>query len=523
MRRVSVIGLLTLACLVAIASPAGADWKQQPVPAPSGAVTGNMNGVWCPTTTTCTAVGSYSGSSGTQPLAEVSTNGASWAIQSVPVPSGATTAELNAVNCQPNGQCTAVGDYTDGAGQHPLIETRAGSTWTIQSAPQPAGTAAAQLVGVSCTSTSSCDAVGSSTSGSATAALLETLSAGTWSIASLPLPSGTTTSSLGGVSCPTAGFCVVAGTASPGSGQNALAETWNGTSWTIQTIPSPPGATATSLDAVSCSSPTACFVVGAHQADRFNGTSWKSLYVPTPGPHTGLTDLTGVACPVATRCYSAGFYYVDGVETAITEIWNGAKWAADGPAITASNDSSGMSAIACSDDTLCASVGWYHDPTNGNQLLIDSFELRWQQQTVTAPSGAIASNMTAVSCTSPTACMAVDQFEGSGSTFGTSAQQWNGGSWTDIATPNSANSVLSGISCAKTMCMAVGDVNNAGNIVPVAEQWNGSSWTVESVPAPAAAASSYLLADSCVSTTSCVAVGEYRDSSGNQYTLADSW
>ncbi len=524
MRRTAAVGLLIVACLLAAAAPAGADWKQQPTPTPSGLVSSAMNGIACPSTSTCTAVGTYADGSGSHPLAEVSTNGASWAIQSVPPPAGASAAELNGIACVHVTSCIAVGDYTDGGGQHPTAEHWNGSSWSLLTVPQPPGSSGAQLVGVSCPSTSLCMAVGNSTVGGVESPLLETHSGSGWSIASLPLPSGATGGELGGVSCTSPTNCMVAGLAQFASGEQALVETWNGSNWAIQTVPSPSGATQTSLDAVSCSSPGACFVVGEHQADRWNGTSWKSLYVPTPGPHTGLTDLTGVACPSDSRCYAAGSYYVDGVLTAIAETWDGTKWAAESTPISTSNDESGLSGIACSDDTLCAAAGFYDDPVDGSRALVESFELRWQPQTLTVPSGSIASSISAVSCTSTTFCMAVDTFEASGSTFGTSAQQWNGGSWNDLPTPNSANSALNGISCtSSTFCMAAGDVNTDSAITPVAEKWNGSTWTVESPPAPATAVDSYLLAASCVSATSCMAVGEWRDGAGNQYTLSDSW
>ena len=41
-----------------------------------------------------------------------------------------------------------------------------------------------------------------------------------------------------------------------------LAEVRNGTSWTVQTTPNPPGATESSLYGVLCSPATACTAVG---------------------------------------------------------------------------------------------------------------------------------------------------------------------------------------------------------------------------------------------------------------------
>src|SRR6202044_1485498 len=103
--------------------------------------------------------------------------------------------------------------------------------------------------------------------------------------------------------------------------------------------------------------------------------------------------------------------------------------------------------VGCFGDRFCVAVGDYHDPTTGDQAWIEDFQLRWQPQDVLVPSGSIASGINDISCVSSSFCMAVDSYENSDSTFGTSAQEWNGGAWQDLATPNPLNSYLSGVSC----------------------------------------------------------------------------
>ena len=69
-------------------------------------------------------------------------NGSSWAIQSTPNPSGAKNPVLNAVSCTSSTACTAAGDYTISAGVRvPLAEVWDGSGWSIQSTPAPTGRA----------------------------------------------------------------------------------------------------------------------------------------------------------------------------------------------------------------------------------------------------------------------------------------------------------------------------------------------------------------------------------------------
>ena len=101
-----------------------------------------QQGVSCTSGTACTAVGHYTNSAGVQvTLAEI-WNGSSWAIQSTPNPSGAKNPVLNAVSCTSSTACTAVGSYTNSAGtDSTLAERRNGTSWTIQSTPAPTGRA----------------------------------------------------------------------------------------------------------------------------------------------------------------------------------------------------------------------------------------------------------------------------------------------------------------------------------------------------------------------------------------------
>ena len=113
--------------------------------------------------------------------------------------------------------------------------------------------------------------------------------------------------SLSDVSCTSASSCVAVGTFL-GSVQGTkafdnftLAENWNGTTWTVVPSPSPklPGQGA-ELNSVSCTSSTSCMAVGEtlvfHEpggyfiphplAEAWNGTTWTEL--PTPKlTHTG--------------------------------------------------------------------------------------------------------------------------------------------------------------------------------------------------------------------------------------------
>jgi hypothetical protein len=45
-----------------------------------------------------------------------------------------------------------------------------------------------------------------------------------------------------------------------------LAERWNGTAWSLQSMLNPSGARTTRMDGVSCSSATACMAIGYYES-----------------------------------------------------------------------------------------------------------------------------------------------------------------------------------------------------------------------------------------------------------------
>src|SRR5262249_38581003 len=159
-----------------------------------------------------------------------------------------------------------------------------------------------QLLGVACTSPSSCLSVGQSTGGT----LAERWDGRTWRITPTPNPAGAAGSGLNGVTCKSPSTCIAVGTAFDSSGNSAgtVTERWDGTSWTIQPTPTSasPGAF---LNAVSCTSPNACTAVGntasALLAERWDGTTWTVQSAPTP-PGTQGDFFTGISCTSPVAC-----------------------------------------------------------------------------------------------------------------------------------------------------------------------------------------------------------------------------
>jgi hypothetical protein len=520
--RVVLVGAIVVpAVLVAAQAAAAESWMMSDTPAPSGASAWQFNGVSCSSATSCEAVGSSSNSTGNHVLAEMHTS-SGWEIWSTPEPAGATSDEFNGISCQSNLQCIGVGDYYNGTDTVTLTEVL-NDGWTLRSSPNPAGATTAQLEAVSCSSMHACTAVGTSSDGTSTSMLAERWNGSHWAIQAIPSPAGAVDTQLDGISCTSGTSCIAVGDYYNGTDTVTLAEAWNGSTWTIQTTPNPAGSVSAGLDGISCSSATACVAVGSGFAEGWDGSTWslQTIAKPQGGTRPGLSR---VSCSSSTACTAVGISYHEGVGNAAAEAWNGTSWKVQAINITTSYDSSYLSDVSCVSATACTAVGSYHDPVDGYRALAEVFSLKWQLQDPPNPAGSLSDDFGSVSCTSATACTAVGNFEASGSVFEPVVEGWNGTSWTIESTPNPTVSYLSGVSCtAAKACTAVGDYSKNGKLVTLAERWNGTTWTVQSTPNVQHATKSYLISVSCTSGTACMAVGFYAKPDGTQLTFSETW
>ena len=278
-----------------------------------------LDAVACSSSTDCEAVGYYRTTSGASlPLAEV-WNGTNWALQTIPNPKGSTGSVLLGVACPSATHCEAVGYYTNSSQvQAPLAERWNGTTWALQAIPDPTGSTQSQLQAVACPSTTDCEAVGYQNNSSGVfVTLAEDWNGTTWAVQTTPSPAGAPVSYLYGEACSSATSCEAVGYYVPSSqgGSQMLAERWNGTTWALQTTPIPAGAIGSTLNEVACPSSTPdCEAVGAYSAsssptvtlaERWNGTTWALQTTPN---RTGVLDseLNAVACLSATDCEAVG-------------------------------------------------------------------------------------------------------------------------------------------------------------------------------------------------------------------------
>jgi hypothetical protein len=184
----------------------GATWTVVTVPSP-GPAAAVLDGVSCPSPTDCVAVGYQTDFGGNQHTLVESTSGAGWSVVASPAPS--YNSVLLGVTCTSTTNCVAVGWQASALG-HQLIETWHGVAWTAPVITKPAGARTASLDSISCTTAARCLAVGHSNNGAVTRTLVQAWNGSSWPIQTSPNP-GTVDSSLVGVSCATATSCVAVG------------------------------------------------------------------------------------------------------------------------------------------------------------------------------------------------------------------------------------------------------------------------------------------------------------------------
>ena len=494
----------------------GHQWRLQHTPNISQGGAG-LAGVDCTSSSSCTAVGGSN--AGT--LAE-RWNGKKWNLQPSSTPRGTQRIFLNNVVCTGRSSCTAVGAYQPGnAGDFKtLAEHWNGSKWTAQQTASPGGAQGDFLFAVSCPSSSGCTAFGFSDGSNTPLPMVQRLKGGRWHLARTPIPKGAAESSLSGVSCIRATWCMAVGVGA----ERALSQRWDGTRWRNQPIPTVPGVF---LNAVSCPSRTACFAVGGSSsgtlAERWNGTRWTVQHIPTP---TGaqMSGLSGISCSSASFCMAAGGYSTtsnpNGPVKPYTERWNGQRWMTISTPNPAGSVQTFLGGTSCTSPSACTVVGEQHFADG----MVHTVAERWNGTTWTIQStsnpGAQFSSLSGVSCPGPSECLAVG-----GSQNGTLAERWNGTTWSVQPTPNVVGGGgLGSVACASpTACTAVGfGFGNLGGVI-IAARWIGTRWSNQPMPLIPGVGDISNPAVACPSRTACTMVGGYENDPPTSVTLAMQW
>lgn len=360
-------------------SPApAATWTIQTTPNATGAEHSNLYDIACQVSATnpCVSVGKLTESGGsTAPYAQT-WNGTTWSNLAATKPEGATAGELQSVDCTiyvfESLACSAAGSYTSSGVTKSLILTGNHKTGlaTVAATPNPEGASETAFKGITCRQSfvTACFAVGYSVkSGKKTVFAVGRNSESKWLSQSMPEPAGATSSELHGVDCSSTTSCMAVGSYTDSGGSIwALSATWNGTSWTLQTVSKPAGSIRTVLLDVSCSSASACTGVGIYRdstglqtsfVQRWNGISWSHQTSPNPVGSTN-TVFQGVACLASSPCVAVGDWNNGKSWQPMAQEYNGSAWVLDATPNPEGATETIIEGVACR-STGCLSSGWY--------------------------------------------------------------------------------------------------------------------------------------------------------------------
>ena len=424
-----------------------------------------------------------------------------------PVPGLAAMSAVNDfvvdVSCGPDGQCSAVGRYTDvnAVNQGFVVDTTDGAWGDARPVPGldelDVGNDV-ELSQVSCGPGGHCMAVGLYSDSGIQGFYTERTSTG-WSDAEA-IP-GLGLLSIGNVlrvvvSCPSVDVCAIGGayTDVSGNSQGFLAEKRGG-SWT-------PAAAVPGL--------------------------------ATSGPlNTGPSGVTAISCATAESCSAVGYYSDANGSQGFVVDRSAAGWgsAIAVPGLAAPGLSHGLTrveAVSCAAVDDCSATGVYVDSTNGTQgFVVDRSAAGWGSAMAVPGLATIDTNSQSfpfhIDCGAAGSCAVGGFFFGSNGIEGFLADR-SGGIWsTAIEIPGFSSRppgtiFINGVACSdSSTCAAVGFLDELQGQSAFLNQRTGGTWgTAVSIPGLAALSQGNgesARSVACARNGNCVIGGSYTDAS----------
>jgi hypothetical protein len=257
-------------------------------------------------------------------------DGQAWTLADPPPLGGRRSVVLTGISALSASDVWAVG-YTERAARRRALAIHwDGQAWSVESPDLPAGASGAELRGVSAFSTDEVLAVGSTTTGAGTQALVERWDGARWTPQE-PLEPGTS-SSLYGVDVDAASDAWVVGDwSAPGKGSRSLIEHWDGTSWKRMRHWNYRDGHYNHLACVSAVAPDDVFAVGYFDTVgptrslvlRWDGQSWTHTHELHGG---SPSRLAGVQMLTPTDGYAVGSTTLGGTVRSMVGRWTGDHW-----------------------------------------------------------------------------------------------------------------------------------------------------------------------------------------------------
>lgn len=493
----------------------GTSWSIVASPNSVAADANHLNDVACTSATDCWAVG-HSRTGGTHRSLMMRWDGIAWSVALSPEvdPTAPQDNQLNGLSCPSASTCWAVGQTRTGNGSATIAMRWDGRRWSIVASPE-ADTPANFFTDVSCASDSDCWSVGYARIGSSYQTLTEHWDGTSWTLVPSPNVSTTQSHFLRGVSCASVADCWAVGTSANSS--RTLALHWDGSAWTIVTSPDAPPQSTGFYD-VSCISPLECATVGHVRsgtlyqsfAARWDGASWAVVPSHNVGP-TRPNFLNSITC--RSDCWAVGHSYTahDGsVAQTLVQRWDGDSWTIVASP-NAGTQHNFVHDIACTSSSNCWAVGSYLSDGIFRTLVVQWDGTSWQL--APSPNAVSGSNrLHAVSCVSASDCWAVGYAQ-TGDGYRTMIQRWDGTSWSIVFSPNTTSTIdnlLLGVTCVSSSdCWATGYDYTGSAYETLIQHWDGSSWEIVPSPNTSSIEPNFLRDVECTSSSDCWAIGHH--------------
>ncbi len=450
------------------------------------AVQGSLASIAAVSASDIWAVGSVYAAGVDVPLA-LQYNGTSWTSMS-PAAEGTDSTDLYAITALPaTSEIMAVGSYSDALGTHSFAETYNTGTWTVTLPPDPY--TSDELYGVTAVSSTDVIAVGRYNTGS----IAFSWNGSTWTTDSIPASPWYW---LSGVASQGASNVVAVGQENSNNSDPTSIVTYNGSAWSYAN--GAEGCTAGRANANTCNN------ILVSDSIMSNGTI---MAVGTYGD-TYQTEATPLA-----------------------EMWNGSSWILQTLPIPSGTipDMAYLNGVYAASGTSAMAVGTATSPTR-NITLAEVWNGSSWNLTTTPNQGVSYNELAAVSGSSPSSIWAVGNYGDSANNWDPNilAEYWNGTSWS-ISSPAAISPSTSG--CGSTLngvwdggssdVWAVGLLGGCATLTALAEYWNGTSWT-QVTPLDPGTQADVLNAVSGTGSADVWAAG-YQETSGVSSSLIEHW
>ena len=272
--------------------------------------------------------------------------------------------EIVGATCVTSSDCWAVGDFysTTNYENQLLAEHWNGTSWTVNSPANVDDSTSDFLKSISCASSNDCMAVGYTNN---YVLIAEHWNGSNWT-ASTPLPSDPNNGgTLYGVACPAANNCTAVGVSYTNAGADTLVTHWDGNAWTIQTAPSPGGASPSNqLNGITCTSTSDCTAVGYTYDGSYNqalilqlsGGAWTDV---SPSSQTADTSLNSVTCVAPGSCEAVGTQSSNGGVDVIASLDSGTWTISTSTNPSDSTSTANLYSVASASDGTYVAAGSY--------------------------------------------------------------------------------------------------------------------------------------------------------------------